>query len=335
LVPIDVTEEFMQMKQFCMTLALVVDGQPVVGLMGCPVLVFDHTSRTVPHPSGVPFFFAVKGQGSFTQLVITERDGGIYQGKYRLKGKPLRMNVNEKIKRGNDGLYDMLGTDQLKIAMGSRLRQDIFADAERIAKILGSQYPKFDMTRSSIKYAFLARGETDIVWYLASGLYSKSCTERLVHHAPGALIAAESGANIADLDGKAIDWCGPILENNRGFIATDPLKVPVRGICDAVEEASNQSSDLYEKRCAKRKEVAQVLSKIFSMMGEYAENDEERAGAKIVMERGTKMLEDEAQMDEIAQDSINREKPILGDRPVEDDPFADDGDVPLSPISTS
>jgi len=335
LTPVDTTDEFLQTKQYCMTLALVVDGKPVVGLMGCPVLAFDHPSRTVQHPSGVPFFFAVKGQGAWTQLVITERENGVYQGKYRLKGKPLPLKVGEKIKRGNDGLYDMLGTDQLKIAMGSRLREDIFADAERIGKILGSEYPKFDMTKSSIKYCWLARGETDVVWYLTTGLYDRSAVEHLAHHAAGALIVAESGAVVADLDGKPIEWSGPVLEANRGLVATDPGKVPLMGLVKAVEQATSTSEQAYEKRCEKRKEVSKLLKYIFEKMPEFAETDEEREGAEKVRAKGLEMLQDANQMDEIAQDSMNRDKPILGEREVQDDAFSDGGgDIPMSPIST-
>ena len=35
----------------------------------------------------------------------------------------------------------------------------------------------------------------------------------------------ESGAAVADLDGKDIDWsCGHLLSKNRGLFATDPKK---------------------------------------------------------------------------------------------------------------
>lgn len=50
--------------------------------------------------------------------------------------------MSEKIRRGNDGLYDMLGTEQLRISQHARQRQDIFLDAERVAKLLGSEFAK-------------------------------------------------------------------------------------------------------------------------------------------------------------------------------------------------
>ena len=38
----------------------------------------------------------------------------------------------------------------------------------------------------------------------------------------------ESGAAVADLVGKDIDWsCGRLLSKNRGLFATDPKKAPL------------------------------------------------------------------------------------------------------------
>lgn len=322
LMPIDTTPEFVESKQYNMSLALIKDGQPVISFIGCPVMAFDHNSRTVPHSNGCPLFYASAGQGAWTQLIVMERENGVYQGKYRLRGPSLKLNVSDKIKRGHDGLYDFLGSEQLRIAMGSRSREDIFRDAERIGKLLGSEYPKFDFLNSAMKYCWLSRGECDVVWYLKNGLYDNSATERLVSHAAGCLVAMESGAAVADLDGKALDWsCGPILENNRGVLATDPKKVPLRGIRDAIEKATASSMEAYEVRCEKRKEVSKMLSYLFNNVAKFAETDEEREAAKIVQAKGMKMLDNTEEMDQLAQEQINRGTPILGERAVEDDAF--------------
>jgi len=333
LMPADTTSEFCENKQYCMSLALIKDGKPVVSTIGFPVLVFDHVSRTVPISGGCPVFFASAGEGAWTQLVTLERDNGVYQGKYRLKGPSIRHNVADKIKRQHDGLYDFLGSEQLRIAMGSRSREDIFRDAERIGKILGSDYPKFDFNNSAMKYCWLSRGEADVVWYLRNGLYDDSATERLIHHAAGVLIAEESGAAVADLDGKPIDWCGPILENNRGIVATDPNKVPLLGVRDAVKQATTVSVEAYERRCEKRKEVSKMLSYLFNNVGKYAETEEEKEAARKVKEKGMKLLTNDEEMAQIAQDQMNRESPILGEAAQEDDAFGPgDGAIPMSPI---
>lgn len=331
--PVDTKEEFRQNKQYCITLTLIEDGQPVVSAIASPIIPFDHHTRTVEHPLGCPLFFAVQGQGSFTQLMLMQRDCGVYLGKCRFRGRPLPLKASEKIKRGNDGLYDVLSSEQLRIAMGTNLREDIFVDAERIGKILGSEYPKFHMLNSSLKYCWLARGDDDIIWYLKEGLYDKSATERLVNHAAGVLIALESGAAVTDLDGKPIEWCGPFLEKNRGVIGTDPSTVPLPGLVAAIKEATATSEDLYEQRCEQRREVSKILENIFKNLGNFAETDEEKEGARKVLAKGMAMLKDEQQMNEIAQDAVNRSKPIFGEGPQPDNTWSGDQALPMSPIA--
>ena len=333
--PIDSVKEFRDAKQFCSTLCLMQDGEPVLSVMGCPMLGYDHPSRSTTHPSGSSIFYAVKGQGAWTQCLIMQRETGVYMGQYGLKGKSLKLNVSEKIRRGNDGLYDMLGTEQLRIAQHSRMRQDIFLDAERVAKLLGSEYAKFHFIDNSIKFSWLARGDEDIAWTITQGLYDTSSTLRLTQHAAGALIAQESGASLSDFDGKDIDWStGPILSNNRGLFATDPNKVPKKAIVKAVKEASEKSTVLYEERCQKRREKAQMLRKIFEEMANQAETDEELKGAEIVKKRGLEMLDNDEEMMKLTQESMNRGVPILGQPPTAD-ADALEGPLPYSPINPS
>ena len=73
----------------------------------------------------------------------------------------MKLDVSQKIKRGNDGLYDMLGTEQLRIAQHARMRQDIFLDSERIAKLLGSEFAKFHFVNNALKFCWLARGDEE------------------------------------------------------------------------------------------------------------------------------------------------------------------------------
>lgn len=331
--PIDSNKEFRDAKQFCCTLCLIQDGEPVLSVMGCPMLSYDHPSRSTSHPSGSSIFYAVKGHGAWTQCVIMQRETGVYMGQYGLKGKSLKLKVSEKIRRGNDGLYDMLGTEQLRIAQRSRMRQDIFLDSERIAKLLGSEFAKFHFIDNSIKFSWLARGDEDIAWTITQGLYDSSSTLRITEHAAGAFIAQESGAVLSDFDGKDIDWStGPILANNRGLFATDPNKVPKQAIVKAAKEATEKSQVLYEERCEKRREKAKMLRKIFEEMTKQAETDEEIKGAEVVKRRGLEMLDNDEEMMKLTQESMNRGVPILGQPPTAD-ADALEGPIPYSPIN--
>jgi len=332
--PVDNTQEMKASKAFGVNMTLVEDNVPVVTFMGCPVQAFDHHSRSNPHINGCPIHYAVKGQGAWTQLVMLNREVGVYTGDYRLKGRSLQMDCNKKVHRSNDMLYDVLGTEQLSIGMNSRLREDIFVDAERIAKILGSDYPKYDLTSSAIKYAWLAEGKSDIIWYFPRGLYDKEATESLAHHASGVLLCVEAGAICKDLDGQSIDWCGELLENNRGIVTCDVNKASMQGVLDAITESTSASEVAYEEREAKKLEVSTMLKNLFKTMAEQATGEEEIEGAGKVLEKGMAMLENDEEMGKVTQDSMNRDKPILGEGMVSDDPFGASADpFPMSPIN--
>lgn len=333
--PVDTAAEFRDAKQFCSTLCLMKGGEPVISVVGCPMLSFDHPSRTTSHPSGSSIFYAVRGQGAWTQCVIMERQTGIYLGRYGLKGKSLKLDVSQKIKRGNDGLYDMLGTEQLRIAQHARMRQDIFLDSERIAKLLGSEFAKFHFVNNALKFCWLARGDEDVAWTITQGLYDKSASLKATEHAAGVLVAMESGAAVADLDGKDIDWsCGHLLSKNRGLFATDPKKVPKQGLINAVKEATDKSEVLYEDRCEKRKEKAAMLRKIFENLADHAETPEELKGAEMVRKKGIEMLDDEEEMMKLTQASMDRNEPSRMGAAPEPDPDALEGALPYSPIKS-
>eukprot|EP00448_Togula_jolla_P001792 CAMPEP_0170608386 /NCGR_PEP_ID=MMETSP0224-20130122/21557_1 /TAXON_ID=285029 /ORGANISM="Togula jolla, Strain CCCM 725" /LENGTH=599 /DNA_ID=CAMNT_0010933609 /DNA_START=44 /DNA_END=1843 /DNA_ORIENTATION=- len=334
IVPMDTLKEFQASKQYCFTVALIENGEPVVSGIACPALMYDHPTRTQRHKSGTSIFYAVKGHGAWSQLVLMDRKEGVYSGRFAMRGASLPCLAKEKIVRAKDTLFDMLGSQQLRLCMHSRQREDIMKDAEKIAKNLGSDYPKLEFCNNALKYCRLVRGDFDIWWHFPRGLYDKSSTERIVHHAAGALLATEAGAQVADLDGKPISW-GRYLLDNRGVLVTDPTKVPLKGAVLAISEATKDSAEAYEVRCKKRKEVAQMLSYIFKRVGELAETEEEKEGAAAVMKRGSAMLGDDEKMNELAQDQLNRDAPILGEGPTGDGSFDNsDGYIPLSPIQT-
>ena len=60
--PIDGTKGFLRGGQYAVCLALIKDGEPVLGVVGCPNLPVDYTSADAER--GV-IFVAVKGQGAF------------------------------------------------------------------------------------------------------------------------------------------------------------------------------------------------------------------------------------------------------------------------------
>ena len=67
--PIDGTKGFLRGEQFAVCLALIVDGQVQVGVMGCPNLPVD--AKNQDGEKGC-LFITVKGQGAF-QVWLEQR----------------------------------------------------------------------------------------------------------------------------------------------------------------------------------------------------------------------------------------------------------------------
>ncbi|CAK0807271.1 unnamed protein product [Prorocentrum cordatum] len=270
--------------------------------------------------------------GSWTQLLVEDPKAG--KAKYRLRGKSIKLNVADKIKRGHDGLFDSLGSKQLRIVMPYHAREDIFNDASDVAKRLGSEFPRLDMSNSNIKYCQLARGEADLLWYMTTGLYEKETNEPVAHHVAGVLLAEEAGAQVADLDGKPIQWCGSKMSENRGIIVTDPSILMIEGVVNAVRDGTVTSIEEYDKRCEKRQEINNDMRKIFDTMGKLTSGDEktireakernllddenefknEKKGFESATKSIEKYLDDDRQMNELANDAIRSTKPMLGNR---------------------
>jgi 3'-phosphoadenosine 5'-phosphosulfate (PAPS) 3'-phosphatase len=303
------------------------DGKPVLSVVGGPSSPFDHPTRSEESKDGSPIFFAVEGAGSWTQMVLLGKTGvGVNQRKGlqivepQMRGQALKMDSSEKIKRGNDGLYDVLGTEQIVFAQNHHIRQDVFQDGRNLAKVLGSEFPKMIWSDSSLKYCWLARGELDALWYFPQGLYNNDVLERATHHAAGSLIAKEAGAKIYDLEGKELVWCGPLLKENRGALAIDPKKLDIDGVVSAVMEATGDSDAAYAYRCEKRKEHAEFMialaEEVSKTINEEGSEQEKKVWNKA--KKGMKgYLEDDKEMDKMAQRKINAEQPIFGNRPVQ------------------
>jgi 3'(2'), 5'-bisphosphate nucleotidase len=73
---------------------------------------------------------------------------------------------------------------------------------------------------SQAKYAVVARGQADVYLRIPT---KKGYGEWIWDHAAGALIAAEAGCAVTDLDGKALDFGqGRRLTANRGIVVGPP-----------------------------------------------------------------------------------------------------------------
>ena len=93
---------------------------------------------------------------------------------------------------------------------------------DQLADRLGIDVPPVRMD-SQAKYAVLAAGAGEAYFRLLSSK-QPNYKEKIWDHAAGALILAEAGGKITDLDGKPLDFShGRTLQANRGICATNGL----------------------------------------------------------------------------------------------------------------
>ncbi|MFM8321144.1 MAG: 3'(2'),5'-bisphosphate nucleotidase [Chloroflexota bacterium] len=202
--PIDGTKGFLRGDQYAVALALVIDGQVQIGVLGCPNLVNGYQ----PDLNGAgSLVIAVRGQGTWTTSL---QSPGSYLRLYASQQTdPAQARVLRSFESGHTN------ADQIDL----------------LGEKLGIQAAPVLMD-SQAKYAVLAAGQAELMLRLLSPskpLYK----EKIWDQAAGSLVLEESGGQLSDLDGKPLDFTtGRSLVNNRGILASNKLlhETALRGL---------------------------------------------------------------------------------------------------------
>lgn len=188
--PIDGTKGFLRKDQYAVALALIEDGEVVLGVLGCPNLQTDLNSSN--GKTGC-LLIAEKSKGSFIRSFNSEQE--------------LKINVSDI-----SNLSDASFCESVESSHSSH------NDSEQVAEQLGvkSEPVRID---SQCKYAVLARGDASIYLRLPT---RKGYQEKIWDHAAGSIIVKEAGGQVTDCFGKTLDFSlGSTLKNNTGIIATN------------------------------------------------------------------------------------------------------------------
>ena len=188
--PIDGTKGFLRGEQYAVSLALIIDGQIVVAILGCPNLPLE--------PSGEPdagtLFFAVRGQGASVQSCFGESAVA-----------PVRVTSTSQ-------WSDVRLCESVESGHSAHDRSALISAALGIVK----QPVRLD---SQAKYAVVARGEGDVYLRLPT---KKDYREKIWDHAGGVLVVEEAGGRVTDIDGKPLEFThGRELSANRGVVVTN------------------------------------------------------------------------------------------------------------------
>lgn len=194
--PIDGTRGFLRGDQYAVAVALLVEGEAVVGLLGCP----NFPVRWVPGLSteddeqvGV-VFSAVAGRDAVA-FKLDEPDRRAAIRVAELGDRPPRLC--ESVESGH--------TAQGRSA--------------QVASAIGAAREPLRID-SQAKYAAVGCGAADLYLRLPTKSGRKEC---LWDHAAGALVVAAAGGAVTDLHGRPLEFThGMRLQANEGILAASP-----------------------------------------------------------------------------------------------------------------
>ena len=195
--PVDGTKGFLADRQYAVALALIEDGEAVVGVLGCPRLGGGNGS----------LFFAEKGLGAYQTSLAG--------------GPAARISVSG-VRRARDAVM----CESAEPSHSSR------GHSERIAGLLGMDARPVRID-SQCKYAVVARGDASVYFRLPM---EKDYEENIWDHAAGCAVVGEAGGEVTDCAGKPLDFSlGITLRANRGVVGTNGIIH--REVLEAVEKA--------------------------------------------------------------------------------------------------
>lgn len=188
--PIDGTKGFLRGDQYAVALALIKDGVPVLGVLGCPNLPLD----------------AAEPEGPRGCLFVGQRGSGV---------------VMRSIEGNGARPVSVTGVSDPALAAFCESVESAHSshgDAAQIAARLGVTVPPFRID-SQCKYAAVARGDASIYLRLPT---RKDYQEKIWDHAAGWIVVREAGGQVSDVRGQPLDFGqGRTLANNQGVIVTN------------------------------------------------------------------------------------------------------------------
>jgi len=197
--PVDGTKGFLRGEQYAVCLALIDDGEVVLGVLGCPNL--RHPASGDAQAAGC-LLVGVVGNGA---QVIALHESGSAAAFDAAAASAVRV----------DGVKDLAAarfTESVEEGHSSH------SDAANIAAVLGITLPPVRLD-SQCKYAVVARGEASIYLRLPT---RPGYEEKIWDHAAGCVIVKEAGGAVTDVRGRPLDFSrGSTLALNSGVVASN------------------------------------------------------------------------------------------------------------------
>ena len=192
--PIDGTKGFLRGDQYAVALAMIVDGQVQIGVLGCPNLRDGYQ----PDVGGAgTLAVAVRGEGAWVTSLVSDSNA-LHQALVSNTADPAHARLLRSFESGHTNINQI----------------------DYLSKELGVEVEPVRMD-SQAKYVLLAVGKGELYLRLLSPK-QPDYREKIWDQAAGSLIVEEAGGQVSDLYGKALDFnAGRTLLNNRGILASN------------------------------------------------------------------------------------------------------------------
>ena len=199
--PIDGTKGFIRGGQYAICLALIVDGQVVVGAMACPNLQIDQSGD-------------IRNSIDISQNI--ESKGVLVSAMVGCGTNSRPMNEGALMPSKNISVKDMENVKEAVFCESVEASHSSHDDSFKIAERLGISRPGVRLD-SQAKYSVLAHGIGDIYLRLP---VRKDYEEKIWDHAAGTIIVLEAGGEVTDARGERLDFSkGRTLKANTGVVA--------------------------------------------------------------------------------------------------------------------
>jgi 3'(2'), 5'-bisphosphate nucleotidase len=187
--PVDGTKGFLRREHYAIALALIIEGQVVLGALGCPRLA-------APDGSEGLLLTAMRGGGTFASALFADATA-----------PATRVQVS-----------DAATAAAARFCESVEAAHSDHAVAAAIAARLGITQAPLRLD-SQAKYAAVACGDAAVYLRLPT---AADYREKIWDHAAGVIVVEEAGGQVSDVHGAPLDFSrGRRLEANRGVVATN------------------------------------------------------------------------------------------------------------------
>lgn len=236
--PVDGTLGFVRGDQYAIALALIEDGEPVLGVLGCPN--YPMKKEWLSYQNG---YRRILSRLTSSTSESSDRGSVLYarKGGGRAWMQPLLRGENKFVWPNSAREIRVSSIDNPALATFCEPVEKANSSHSFTAGLAHSVGLRNQPLRvySMVKYAAIARGDAEIYMKFARAGYK----EKIWDHAAGVLIIEEAGGVVTDAGGQPLDFSkGEYLEGlDRGIIACAGAKLH-ETIIGAVDASWNSSS---------------------------------------------------------------------------------------------